>query len=195
MVEKTSYIDAYEKLIQLWILCRQIVQVYSLHRFFLSRAIGEKSSETMILMSNVCYDYIVINWAKICGSDKENLHYKNVFSHTCVSPDVVRDKFLHAPNFTTGEYEIYWAHLRKLRNCGLAHFDFDQVYKLKSNDQFFDKIPVQCTCIAESVICAFEEECKLFPQRQCSISARSRPVSLFDIVKHLKEEWRACPLD
>ena len=107
----------------------------------------------------------------------------------------MRDNFLYELKFTEGEYIVYWNHFRELRNQGLAHFDFHKVYELKPNNLYFDKIPVQCVSIAKSVVYTFEEEYKLFPQRQCSITAQPHPVLLSDIVKHLKEEWRVYPID
>ena len=189
----TSNYDTYEKLLQTWLLCRETVQVYSLYKKFFEQATSKSAGETAIILSNICYDHVILNWAKLCGACSQSLHFKNVFQGIGFSADMVRDNFLNAINCTGEEYQEIWGHLCDLRNWVVAHFDFSYVYKFHPNDQFFNKIPVQCRSIAKSVVRAFEEEYKQFPQRTVRINILPEPVLLCDVVSHLKTEWRESP--
>ena len=193
MKKQNDNYDTYEKMTNIFLLCREIAQVTAIYKKFIEKIPNRNAKEITVIFDRLFFDYIIINWAKICGSFGESLHYHNVFKGTLMPPDEVKNNFLLAMNYTNEDYEKMHTHLLTWRDKLLAHFDFKDAYDLRY-ENYFNKIEIQCESIAQSTICYFEKEAKKNQSLQCWIPAIPKNKTLQEISSDLKSQWHTFPL-
>ena len=193
MEKQNNIYDTFEKMVNVYLLCREIAQATAIYKKFIEKVPNRNCKEFTVILDRMFFDYIIINWAKICGPFGESLHFHNVFKGTLMPPDEVKNNFLHAMNYTDEDYQKMHTHLLMWRDKLLAHFDFNDAYDLK-HENYFNEIEIQCESIAQSTICYFEREAKKNQSQQCWIPTIQKNKSLQDISSDLKSQWHTFPL-
>lgn len=193
--DEYSIYNPYEKLVNVYMLCMEIVQVSSLYKSLRNEIENRNQHEITVILSRLMFDYIIINWAKVCGGKGETLHICKVFPNAGYPIDVVRSDFLTAMGLSKEQYEVMHTHLLDWRDKLLAHFDFGKAFALTHNASFFDNIQPQCRSIAQSVIKAFDKAYLDNPDFKCSLCGDNRIFKLNEIADILRQKLRDYPID
>lgn len=185
--DNNAQFDPYEKLINVFLLSLEVVKINQLYNDFCANIEDRNRLEITVIFDRILFDYIVINWAKICGPHSETLHFYTVFREAGYSVDLVRDDFLKAIELSYEEYQKMHSHLLTWRNKIIAHFDFNKAYNLTLNAEYFSKIQPQCRSIAESVIKAFIAAGQKYPDFKCGVHLASKNFKLIEIAQMLQQ--------
>lgn len=187
--------NPYEKLVNVFLLCLEVVHVAELYRDFCVEVIDRNKLDITVIFDRILFDYIVVNWAKICGPNSETLHFVTVFTEAGYSADSVRNDFFKAIDLSYDEYKKMHTHLLTWRDKLIAHFDFAKAYDLTHNAEYFEKIQPQCKSIAESVIKAFDAAGEKNPEIECGIRYASLNFKLKKIAGILQRQLTDYPKD
>lgn len=185
----------YEKLIQQYQICSEVIKVNSLFNILHESGIEPNCSEFLVLLDHMAYDYILINWAKLFGSEKQDLYFGKVFCNHIYSAEDVKISFLKKMNVCESEYNALHKSLRAWRDKVIAHFDFKDVFTITHNDNNFSSISTQCQSLRESIIMAVRCGAKLYPGQELNIPDAERNKTLDKIADDLENDSCDFPRD